>query len=523
MIHTDNNRLPSEISDFFDNVIGRSLLVKGDAGTGKTIFCLTLLEEIGDLDNSFYLSTRVSHQSLYSQFPWLKDKDMRENLIDASIDFLRVLYPGKDMYPPFKEGETDDFPKIEKAEKARGLISKLPGSDHDIKLPENVTMANLLALAKEEDLRELHDIYQRVDSRLPEPSLVIIDSLESLIERYRVNPTELIKTLQKDLVEMSGVRLVIVLEAAESTKWDYLADGVITMKGEEKGGRRFRHIVLNKLRGIQINRPAYQFTLNDGKFKYFKPFSYTIPKFSNTHEPIEDGEGSTHKENGLFSTGSIDMDEILEGGYPRKSLVVFDIDESVPFSGQIQLFGPVIENFISLGRSVLVMVSSRRSKDIIDRWVNDIFDEDDRENINILDFQTDSIGKLGQSVSGKYEHTLKEAYSELKFKTGGPILTICDWIGVEQAISGKDIGRQERIEISMRLMNMMTESSELTIGLMGPGLSSSDEKRYVSDVHLKLYTLQNSLFIHGEKPNTNIYNISLSDEEHPKTIFTPLV
>ncbi len=512
--------LPNELFDFFDNKVGRSLIVKGEAGTGKTIFCLTLLEELGKIDNSFYISTRVSHKSLYSQFPWLRERDMRENLIDASIDFLRILYPVSDF---IRNGNHDDVAELEKLEKARDVIKKMPSGDVEPELPESVSRAHLVSLAKEQDVRELQDIYKRVDTRLPEPSLIIIDSLESLIERYRVNPTELIKALQKDLVEMSGVRLVIVLEESKSTKWDYLVDGVISIMEVEERGRRLRHIVLNKLRGIQINRPVYQFTLNNGKFRYFKPFSFVIPRFSNSHESVEDGEVSSYHEKGLYSTGNIQLDKILHGGYPRKSLALFDIEENVPFSGQMHLFGPVIENFLTQGRGVLVMLSSKHSIDILHKWVNELFTVRQRENINILNLERESIGKLGQTISVKYEHALKEAYSELKFATGNHILTISDWIGIEHAICGKDVGRTERIDISLRLMQLMIDNSDLTIGLMGPGLSSCEEQRYISDVHLKLYTRYNSLFIHGEKPNTNIFNINLTDEEHPMTIFIPSV
>lgn len=518
-------RLPHEIYDFFDNRVGRSLMVKGEAGTGKTIFCLTLLEEIGNLDNSFYFSTRVSHQSLYSQFPWLKNRDIQENLIDASIDFLRILYPMSNTYPLFREKLPDEMRDVKKVEKAREVIKRMPGTGYDMELPEHVNRANLLALAKDGDIRELQDIYQRVDSRLPEPSLVIIDSLESLIERYRVNPTELIKALQKDLVEMSGVRLVIVLETAESTKWDYLVDGVISMKGIEESGRRLRQLILNKLRGIQINRPVYQFTLSGGKFRYFKPFSYNIPDFESVHEYIEDGEGSIFEKNGVFSTGSEDLDELMDGGYPRKSMVVLDIDERVPFSCQMNLFGPVIENFLLQNRGVLVMLSSKRNKTILYDWVKQAIGKKYCENINIIDFEKNGsiIGKQGKQLMSVYEHEIKEAYNELNYKTGGPILTISDWIGIEYAIGGKDLGESERKDIALSLMDIMNENSDLTIGLMGPGLSFADKQRYIADVHIKLFTLYNSLFMYGEKPNTNIYNISLSEDKHPKTNFIPLV
>jgi len=67
-------RIPREVVAFFESGGGHSLIVKGPAGTGKTTFALQLTEEIGDVAASHYLSSRVSDESLYNQFTWLKDR-----------------------------------------------------------------------------------------------------------------------------------------------------------------------------------------------------------------------------------------------------------------------------------------------------------------------------------------------------------------------------------------------------------------------------------------------------------------
>ena len=84
--------IPMEIRTFFGQQGGRSLMVMGCAGTGKTTFVLQLLEEMADPNRSFYLSTRVSDNALYQQFPWLKDEDMKNRIIDSSRVFLDSLY-----------------------------------------------------------------------------------------------------------------------------------------------------------------------------------------------------------------------------------------------------------------------------------------------------------------------------------------------------------------------------------------------------------------------------------------------
>ncbi|MFO8109693.1 MAG: gas vesicle protein GvpD P-loop domain-containing protein [Thermoplasmata archaeon] len=199
--------LPSEIYDFFDSDSGRSLIIKGHAGIGKTILSLTLLEEIGEVENSFYFSTRVSNKSLYSQFGWLKEKDMRENLVDTSMEFLRTIYPIGSFETKKPTNPVDE--REYKVEKAKSVLNVLDERSPDVfTLPNNVSRTFLLSLMGDSDIRALEEIYDRVDSLLPSPCLIIIDSLESLIERYGVDTTSLIKALQKDLVELSGTKLL---------------------------------------------------------------------------------------------------------------------------------------------------------------------------------------------------------------------------------------------------------------------------------------------------------------------------
>src|SRR5437016_3227980 len=66
--------IPREVVEFFNAAGGHSLIVKGPAGTGKTTFALQLTEELGEVTASHYLSSRVSDESLFRQFIWLKER-----------------------------------------------------------------------------------------------------------------------------------------------------------------------------------------------------------------------------------------------------------------------------------------------------------------------------------------------------------------------------------------------------------------------------------------------------------------
>ena len=66
------------------------MILRGNAGVGKTTFALQAIEEINEIDNSFYFSTRVSDALLLTQFPWLAKKVYGEDIGDnVQAEMLR--------------------------------------------------------------------------------------------------------------------------------------------------------------------------------------------------------------------------------------------------------------------------------------------------------------------------------------------------------------------------------------------------------------------------------------------------
>ena len=186
--------VPSEISDFFRAAGGKSILVKGGAGTGKTTFALQLLEEIGDPDKSFYLSTRVSDEALYSQFPWLKDKEMRSRIIDSSRVLLDTLFaPG--------EGEDDIeiySDDLERISTARDFLKSL--NEDVIGPPTKVDRTRLSVMLERNRMPEIERIYDRVEQNLPERSMLVVDSVEGVTHKYSLDPEEFVTMIQKVLM-----------------------------------------------------------------------------------------------------------------------------------------------------------------------------------------------------------------------------------------------------------------------------------------------------------------------------------
>src|SRR5437773_9516255 len=119
------------------------------------------------------------------------------------------------------------------------------------------------------DLPEIDMAYDAVEKNLPQKTLILIDSINALAERYGIHPSKLINTLQKDLVEAGQANVVFILEEGGETRLDYLGDGVVMFQSREHAGRRLRMLTIEKLRGTEVRQPKFIYTLDGARIRAF--------------------------------------------------------------------------------------------------------------------------------------------------------------------------------------------------------------------------------------------------------------
>ncbi|HYS71567.1 MAG TPA: gas vesicle protein GvpD P-loop domain-containing protein, partial [Thermoplasmata archaeon] len=227
--------IPEEILQFFRAPGGHSLIVKGPAGTGKTTFALQLAEELGEGPRSFYMSIRVSDQSLYRQFPWLQERSEVGPRIQRAVAETPA---DKDEAKDGKHGSKVDRTELQKLE---GRVEMGQEGDETYqKVGEGEVTNDSLIFDLGSDLPEIDLAYDEVERNLPHGTLVLVDSIDGLSERYGIVAGKLINTLQKDLVEKGNANVVYVLESTGETRLDYLGDGVVKFASDEHAGRRLR-------------------------------------------------------------------------------------------------------------------------------------------------------------------------------------------------------------------------------------------------------------------------------------------
>src|SRR6267142_1828997 len=259
-------RLPAELSEFLSRET-YSLLIKGGSGSGKTILALTVLSGLKARGNMLYLSTRTSPTQLLTDYPW---------------------------------------------------IGKVFGRSPE-PTPDGRSEAAWETLV-DARLDEPGVVFERITNVLMDKQAptVVVDSWESLNdsmdnEALRTN----IRVLQT-WRERARARFIFVGEEMANTTIDSIVDGVVTLGEQVSSGRRLREIFLSKLRGVQIFRPTYFFSLENGVFHSFD--RYGASEFGITRPSPNQNPRSPGGDQRRYSTGFRPLDEVMGGGYAPKSV-----------------------------------------------------------------------------------------------------------------------------------------------------------------------------------------------------------
>ncbi len=527
--------IPAELLRFFQSPGGHSVIVKGVAGTGKTTFALQLTEELGGIASSYYMSTRVSDATLYNQFPWLKERVKATGTVVAGRHFSRTLIEDpvhiesgtqvsleirvlgeKSNGPPKKHGGK----KVDRTElqKLEGRIEMgEEGEDTYEKLGEGEVKEDSLVFDLGSDLPEIDMAYDAVERNLPERTLVVIDSIDALSERYGLSASKLINTLQRDLVENSQANVLYVLEASGETKLDYLGDGVISFRSEEHEGRRLRTMVIEKLRGSEVTKHKYLYTLDGGRLKAF-----TV---SRTGQPTKVGKwfGVPDLTKDSVSTGYITVDALI-GGLRVGSMVNLEIGANVPTAFVDEIRAALICNFSSLGRGVAHIPPGKASAESVSQLVDKYLDQGMFET-HVKVFESAPLGTLEGSTNALHIEGAK-ADVDLKWnnveynlpKAKHPFLSLMAFDTLE-SVYGSGVLEQMSSHISA-----VRRNKDIFFCISTSTTASNQKLADLSQVHIKLENIAGTVTLFCEKPYTEL-NILSFDYSHgyPQALLTPLI
>ena len=472
-------RIPAEVHHFFTAPGGHSLIIRGNAGAGKTTFALQVIEDLAATERGYYFSTRVSDHALLNHFPWLEQK-----LVGGAI----------------KSGNNGN----------RSGLSRLKGLGAQPSNPQKKVMT--ISIGK--DLGDLEDLYKLVEGsegRL----LVVIDSIDALADRYGLTYANLISALQKDLVEGKGANLLYVLENSDQGL-DYLGDGVVIVSRSEFNRRRVREIDLLKMRGCEIAQPKYLFTLKGGRIQ---TFAYG----ADQHAPAMNGWRAVPDNDGRVSSGIMDLDRVIAGGLPRGSTILVELGQSVPSSVGGMLEQSLVANFVALGRGVVwvplrkagaeamrAQMSSSLTKDQFERFVR----------IPEIASQVEVSAPYIMAVEGT------DAGADLKWKnisyslsgTEAPFLSLLGFDTLESTY-GPNVMDQLTDHVGM-----MKRQKGVCVAITSPSSHSVRKLNDLANLHVKVERLGGTVVLYGEEPFTECNALAIEERgQGGKLSLTPIV
>ncbi|HME54547.1 MAG TPA: gas vesicle protein GvpD P-loop domain-containing protein [Candidatus Lokiarchaeia archaeon] len=261
--------LPEFITKIMDLPFGYALLIKGDAGTGKSTLAMEICMQNMDSANLVFVSTRANLEDLKAQYTGFAEKMGEGKIKDLegiglSSDKLQLLNVDNDSFLTIFH----DFEKV-----IKGFL--------------------------ENDLETL--IEDPNGDKRPK-IIVIIDSIEKMIEairQKRASTTDMMiyETLL-DYTRKYGLKLFIITETSDKSPNDYLVDGIVTLSRDIKTvpDRILRSIEIQKLRNINIDQQMILFTLYQGRFRTFTALKPKLSilsidqKVKTIHDMMTDGQ-----------------------------------------------------------------------------------------------------------------------------------------------------------------------------------------------------------------------------------------
>lgn len=459
--------LPPELLDFLGKVHGQTILVRGDSGTGKTVFALSLLERLladhFEKEDLFYVTSRVPAAILRRQVDWIESVLLSGNILDMTQSSV-----GDEQSEESSLIITDELT----------FISTLDERLHSKKFP-----------------------------------VCVIDSLDAVAERTNTDSVALVRALAA-LSTQARAKIILVAESDENRRIDYIVDSVISLAKSRSDDDLWRRITIEKLRGVHIGSGVSDFTLAEGRF--------TLLPLTNLDELRRIRTAKVNPHTGTrFFTGVKGFDEIL-GGFRLGSMCFLDVGPGVHNEVVNSAILTTIANFILQGGGVVIIppnkLSHRRIKaaalkfNFIDelnsrlRLVVHRFSEQTQDSPD----DSEPYLKLVQSTSSEdLDKAMDEAINELRSGGCEDILTIIGF-GLLQSWIGFD-----------RLSHWVTRISDQAVSDSGfsiaIGYSSTKTINEViadlSDVHVTLTQRSGRTLMKGVFPLTPSYSVYTFKED----------
>jgi KaiC/GvpD/RAD55 family RecA-like ATPase len=436
-----------------------TILVKGQPGSGKTIFALELLRRSG---GGHYVSTRVSSDKISQQIPGIKE----------------LVLTGSNG-----------------GEHASGLVNL-----------KDLRLANPTQLVK---------YVLEVSEQAREGQLIVLDSWDAmakelpLFERLRAE-----KTLVA-ITEGGRLKIAFVSEEPEQKTLNYLADAVIELRRELHEGAVVRTLEMQKLRGSPIIRPTTLFSLVDARFTEFEAsptFESQLMK-KGAFKPIKDSEQ-------FYSTGVKELDERMLGGFRKGSIPLLEFGPELPQRVHLGIYNIAFSNFILNGGCVLSVPGEGASPpEVLGLLKLTIPAKAISKNLLIGAFEKYDNAQVFYLDPDSIKDTFESMWKSMASLKGGKSRPLIGTISVD--IFESIFEGHELLHYLSRTIELVRKNRDVMALTCGDSSVLKKRLSDFSDVHSKYEMINDTLVIHGLKPSGPVTQISYDySRGYPYPVFT---
>lgn len=462
MIHitSEHNHGGLEPLDKFIRMGNRSLLVKGKSGTGKVTLCLELAKNCTDKFDVMFISRKITEQALYNRFPWVSDFVKPNDILSIS---------GSDF--------TLDDPSF----MITNIINSL--SDRSTKVEDP-----FLGLTERKKPFVILDIWDIITKEVE-------DSIRIRAEKLLISLTD----------KHIGF-IVFLTEETENPTIEYMIDGVVLLTQEYYKSYRLREMQIEKLRGIQIARAKIPFTLEGGRFKAFSRLTHYFGSDTSAFVPIPH-----NKE--YYSTGNVELDKRLNGGFRRGSVISVEIGDEVDRFIFVPFLAPLALNFISQGNLALIVPAADQNVSNVVKYL-----APHTKNENLTNFlrifasgndKTESFAQpffVNLDNNTNFQTTYDKwvsIYNDLRRNVKGCLFSI-DYSFVKLEHQNEI---QSILKCIVDMSRLIRTSDDLLVMISRPNYKSLEIMKNISDIHLRIFEYDGATMLAAIKPQLFLSNI----------------
>jgi KaiC/GvpD/RAD55 family RecA-like ATPase len=459
------------IKKFLD-IGNRSLLIKGDAGTGKKTLSLDLAKNVAKDYDIYFITGNKKAEMLHSWYPWIEPFVPSENIMEISSNVLM---------------STD----------SNFLLAELVN-----RISNTVATVDNPFVSDEE----------------PKKPFFIMDIWDSLTTELTPQMRLHAEKAVTALVDKHNGFIVFLSDNKEQSSLEQLVDGVIQTSKLYVDNFMMREILIKKLMGMEIQISKIPFSFRNGRLSAFSRFSH----FNLQHkkfEPIPDSENR-------FSTGNQSFDDKIGGGFKKGSIIGIEIEPDVDRYAFVPFLLPIVLNFLNHNNSTLLSLSSDQNAEAYLQHISPHIDEEKLlENFRLYchtfgDTTSKIILDRGneQNFESAHQKWLNH-YKQLKAKQKSVLMQV-DYSFIELGYRGN---LDQILKAMIENTRTIRHNNDLMIMTSRPGFQTLGVMKSACDIHFRIFDHEGCTFISTDKPKLFYSNIQTdSSSGCPKLQFTDI-